>query len=86
MEDNGDHQLFGYPYSSKYLLLCLAEERIRFILGWTIPVMIIKPTRNKNCTFRKFSEHRKYRYVSLYIFVLAGYSGQEPHIYVIGKS
>jgi len=27
MEVNGVHQLFGYPYSSKYHLLCSAEER-----------------------------------------------------------
>jgi len=27
MEVNGAHQLFGYPYSSKYLLLCLAEQK-----------------------------------------------------------
>jgi len=26
MEVNGVHQLFGYPYSSKYLLMCSTEE------------------------------------------------------------
>jgi len=26
VEVNGVHQLFGYPYSSKYLLLCSAEQ------------------------------------------------------------
>jgi len=26
MEVNEVHQLFGYPYSSKYLLLCSEEE------------------------------------------------------------
>jgi len=26
MEVNGANQLFGYPYSSKYFLLCSAEE------------------------------------------------------------
>jgi len=27
IEVDGVYQLFGYPYSSKYLLFCLAEER-----------------------------------------------------------
>ncbi len=27
MEINGYHQLFGFQHSSKYLLLCSAEER-----------------------------------------------------------
>ncbi len=26
MEVNGDHQVFGYQHSSKYLILCSAEE------------------------------------------------------------
>jgi len=26
MEVNGAHQLFAFPFSSKYLLLCSAEE------------------------------------------------------------
>jgi len=26
MEVSGAHQLFGYTYSSKYLLFCLAED------------------------------------------------------------
>ncbi len=26
MEVNGDHQLFGFPYSSKYLVLCSTED------------------------------------------------------------
>ncbi len=26
MEVNRDHQLFGYPYSLKYIILCSAEE------------------------------------------------------------
>jgi len=35
MEVNGAHQLFGCPYSSKYLLLCLAEERNSYRFGTT---------------------------------------------------
>jgi len=36
MEVNGAHKLFGYPYSSKYLILCSAEERnsYRFRTSW----------------------------------------------------
>jgi len=29
------HQLFGYPYYSKYLLLCSAEERNEYMFGTT---------------------------------------------------
>jgi len=35
MEVNGTHKLLDYPYSSKCLLLCSAEERYRFgTSGW----------------------------------------------------
>ncbi len=30
MEVNGYRQLFGYQHSSKYLLLCLTEERVNY--------------------------------------------------------
>jgi len=33
MEVNRDHQLFGYQHSSKYLLLCSAEERNSYKFG-----------------------------------------------------
>ena len=54
LEVNDAHQLFSYPYSSKYLPFCSAEERNSyrfettwgwvyddriFILKWTIPLM-----------------------------------------------
>ncbi len=30
MKTNGYHQLFGYQHSSKYLILCLTEERVNY--------------------------------------------------------
>jgi len=49
MKVNGVHQLFDYPHCSKYILLCLAEERtwnkLRvsklsiFIFEWATPLM-----------------------------------------------
>jgi len=35
MEVNGDQKLFGYPYNSKYLLLCSAKERNSYRFGTT---------------------------------------------------
>jgi len=35
MKVNGVHQLFGYQHSSKYLLLCSAEERNSSRFGTT---------------------------------------------------
>jgi len=34
MNDNGYRQLSGYKHSSKYLLLCSAEERNSFSVGF----------------------------------------------------
>ncbi len=36
MKVNGDHQLFGYQHSSKYILLCSTEQRnsYRFEMTW----------------------------------------------------
>jgi len=53
MEDNGDHQLFGYPYFSKYIILCSTEERnlgllwnnlrvSKIFLRWTIPLRLLR--------------------------------------------
>jgi len=33
MEVIGAHQMFGYPYSSKYFILCSAKEE-KFIQVW----------------------------------------------------
>ncbi len=35
MEINGDQKLFAYPHSSKYLCLCLADERSSYMFRTT---------------------------------------------------
>ncbi len=36
MEVTGSTQLFGYPNSSKYCILCLTEERNSYMFGTTL--------------------------------------------------
>ncbi len=74
---NVDQQLFGYPNSSKYLLLCSTQERNEYrfgttcewintdrnnILGWTIPLMTVGSMFN---TVSLACTHLIYRHSSI---------------------
>ncbi len=76
MKVNGYHQLFGYQHSSKYLILCLTEERVNYggifqlnkvVLWWNPLTSMIwnKNTMKVNGYHQRFGYQHSSKYLIL---------------------